>query len=67
MRYLKTTRSVLRCRNVLWGRWRVSGLQNTCSCSLQTFLPARDAVHSAVFAVVRCLFVRHTPVLCPNG
>ena len=27
----------------------------------------RDALHSAVFAVVRCPSVYHTPVLCLNG
>ena len=31
-----------------------------------SFYP-RDAVHSAVFAVVRCPSVCHTAVLCLNG
>jgi len=30
------------------------------------FLP-RDAMHSAVYVVERCLSVRHTPLFCRNG
>jgi len=35
-------------------------------CDRSTFYP-RDALRSAVYAVLRCLIVCHTPVFCLNN